>query len=348
MRTRSRRVAGPVGLLLALGLLCGLVAGCGDDEPTTSGTDGDPPAGVEGGAEGGGEGGGDVPGSPVLPDRLSVSADGSQVLADCWEGICRWDTADGSLAEVDDGSHLAITPDWSLVAGADDATVVLAEPGGEAVAELTGLDGEVQAVAFSPDGQLVAGAGPGGQVLVWPVGGGDDPVAIDAGAEVFALAFSPDGSRLATAGGGPIEVFDVPSGESAGTLPRSSGEGEALAWSPDGRWLAGPGPGGAPAVWDAAELALQAVLDGRFVEQAAFSPDSTTLALTDTQDDTVRLWEPAARGDRARELAGHTDDPVAVAFSPDGHTLYSASGRDGVLAWDVATASVDQELELPE
>lgn len=336
MRTRSRRAAGAVGLVLALGVL----AGCGDDDPAPSGTDRDPATTTEGG--------GDVAGSPVLPDRLAVSADGSQVLADCWEGICRWDAADGSLAEVDDGSHLAITTDWSLVAGADEATVVLAEPGGEVTAELTGLDGEVQAVAFSPDGQLVGASGPGGQVLVWPVGGGDEPTAIDAGAEVFALAFSPDGSRLATAGGGPVEVFDVPSGDPVGTLPRSSGEGDALAWSPDGRWLAGPGPGGAPAVWSTSDLGLQAVLDGRFVEQAAFSPDSTTLAVTDTQDDTVRLWEPAGRGDRVRELVGHTDDPVAVAYSPGGDTLYSASVRDGVLAWDVGAATLDQELELPE
>lgn len=340
MRTRSRRAAA-AGLLLALGPTTVLATGCGDDESPPPVTDG------EGTAVEGGPGGGDVAGSPVLPDRLSVSTDGNQVLADCWEGICRWDTADGTLADVTDGSHLAIAPDWSLVAGADEGTVVLAEPGGEVVAELSGLQDEVQAVAFSPDGRLVAAAGPGGQVLVWSVEG-EQVAEIRAADEVFALAFSPDGAQLATGGGGPIELFGVPSGESAGTLPRSSGEGDAVAWSPDGRWLAGTGPGGAPAVWSTADRTLQAVLDGRFVEQAAFSPDSTTLAVTDTQDDTVRLWEPAGRGDRVRELTGHTDDPVAVAYSPDGATLYSASGRDGVLAWDVEAADLERELELPE
>ncbi|GAB3200801.1 hypothetical protein GCM10027062_21260 [Nocardioides hungaricus] len=295
MRARSRRAVATAAVLAAA-----LLGGCADDQPSaTSGPDDGAVA--------------DIPGGAVLPDRLSVSEDGSQVLADCREGSCRWDTADGALASVEDGSHLAIAPDWTLVAGGD------------------ATDGSaVQAVAFSPDGRLVAAAGPGGRVLVWTVEG-DEVATIDAGAEVFALAFSPDGTRLATAGGGPAEVYDVPSGERVGALPRSSGEGDGLAWSPDGRWLAAPGPAGAPAVWSADGLRLEAVLDGRLLEQAAFSPDSRTLAVTDTRDDTVRLWDP--RTGRVRELTGHTDDPVAVAFAPDGRTPYSASARDGVLAW---------------
>ncbi|GAA4380093.1 hypothetical protein [Nocardioides caricicola] len=336
MRTRSRTAAAAAALL-ALAVL----AGCGDDpEPTAEAPTAEAPAA------------GDLAGGAVLPDQLSVSPDGAQVLADCWEGICRWDTADGSLTEVSGGSHLAITPDWSLLAGADGPTVLLVDADtGDTTAELDGLAGEeatdgsvVQAVAFSPDGELVAAAGAEPEVRIWGTDGAD-VATIATESEVHALAFSPDGTRVATAGGGPVEVYAVPSGELVGTLPRSSGESDGLAWSPDGAWIAGPGPGGAPAVWNAADLSLEAVLDGRFLQQLTFAPESRTVAFTDREDDTVRLWTPVDNG--VRELVGHTDDPVAVAFAPDGRTLYSASARDGVLAWDVRAEKLRDELELP-
>lgn len=354
MRSRSRTTAATVLLLVAAVLVGLLLAGCADG-PTGPERDEEPAAGPMG----------DVPGSPVLPDELAVSQDGDQLLADCWQGICRWNTSDGSLAAVDDGSHVALSADWSLIAGVGaDATVLLVDAGsGDVVHELGGhddydgqtVDGSpIHDIAFSADGSLVAAAGPGGRVIVWAVDDGSEVTTIDTGAGTSALAFSPDGSRLATAGGAPVRIFDVTSGELAATLPDSSPEASGLAWSSNGRWLAGPGPGAAPAVWSTRDLALVAELDDSSLNELVFAPDSRTLAVTDTDDDTIRLWSPAAtagaRGgdDRVRELVGHTDQPGAVVFAPDGATLYSVAGPDGIFAWTVRTGELAQELELPE
>ncbi|WP_134739036.1 PD40 domain-containing protein [Nocardioides sp. 503] len=346
MRNRTR----PATALLALIVAAVALAGCSDDAD-------DEPEGRTTGSQSPVTG--SAPGSPVLPDDLAVSPDGAQVLADCWQGICRWDTGAGTLAEVDDGSHVALSPDWSLLAGVgDDASVLLLDlPSRDVVQELAGLEDEevtdgspVTDVAFSPDGSLVAGAGLDGRVAVWSVDDGADVTTVETGGDVFALAFSPDGSRLATAGGGPTRVYDVATGEEVGTLAESA-DSSALAWSPDGRWLAASGVDGSPALWRASDLTLAERLPGNHLEQAAFAPGSRTLAFTDTEDDTVRLWSPASLGGEGRvlrELLGHTDAPEAVAWAPDGGTLYSVSGREGVFAWDARSGELRRELELPE
>jgi hypothetical protein len=53
------------------------------------------------------------------------------------------------------------------------------------------------------------------------------------------------------------------------------------------------------------------------------------------KDDTgVQVW-PLGAGDPV-ELAGHREPPRGVVWAPDGRRLYTASGTEGVLAWDPA------------
>lgn len=83
----------------------------------------------------------------------------------------------------------------------------------------------------------------------------------------------------------------------------------------------------------------------------AFSPDSSTLALTALDTTVVRLWTVGrgaadAGSDEVRELTGHLDAPGAVAFAPDGETLYSVAAENGVRAWPLGRGRA-QTFELP-
>lgn len=339
---RATYASALVGLLVAGSTLAGCAQG--SDDGDSDGSEGTDPAG-------------DVPFSLVLPDQLWVSEDGSQVLADCAGGSCRWDAADGRLDRVDDGSHVAVSPDWSLFAVVgDDATVVVTDESGEVVEELTGLHDQeivdaspVRAVAFSPDGTLVAASDMDGQVIIWSVEDGAEVATIETGGDdASALAFSPDGERLAVASD-QVRVHDVDSVDEAATAEGSGSTAFGLAWSPDGRWLAGPGADGVPTVWETDDFALVDQLTGRHLRDLAFAPSSDTLAVTDTKDDTVRLWslDESVSSAPVRELVGHTDEPGAVAFSPDGRTLYSVEGSDGILSWEVRTGAIRDRFELP-
>ncbi|GAA4059089.1 hypothetical protein GCM10022214_09400 [Actinomadura miaoliensis] len=71
------------------------------------------------------------------------------------------------------------------------------------------------------------------------------------------------------------------------------------------------------------------------IKSVVFSPDGKILA-TGSVDDTVRLWDVAARTPIGRPLTSHYDSVLSVAFSPDGKTLATGSADDTLQLWDVA------------
>jgi WD40 repeat protein len=167
--------------------------------------------------------------------------------------------------------------------------------------------GWVTAVAFSPDGKLLAtgvGGRPGqsGEVKFWDATTGQEVRALPAhAAGVNSVAFSPDGTLLAVASGfardvpGGLKVRDVATGEPLHSLEGHTGSVSGVAFSHDGRRL------------------VSASLDG-----------------------TVKLWDPAG-GREMLALRGRLGDVYGVAFSPDGLRLAAASAG-GVEVWDAEPA----------
>jgi WD40 repeat protein len=75
----------------------------------------------------------------------------------------------------------------------------------------------------------------------------------------------------------------------------------------------------------------------------AFSPDGKTLASGWSNDYEIRLWNTAT-GEVAGTLKGHTLVVFAVAFHPDGKTLYSVSHDGTFRHWDLASGKEIRRL----
>jgi WD40 repeat protein/serine/threonine protein kinase len=215
--------------------------------------------------------------------------------------------------------------------------VVLRDPGNE----------EIYSVAYSPDGEHLAGACGDGTIKVWHLRTRRVLATLHGHEKsVFSVAFSPtDSGRLASAGvDKTVRVWDWRAGkEIFAPLPGQEGTRHGAAYSvtfsPDGRWLAGASEGGTVRIWDAETGRLIQDLPGHEgrVGCVAFSRDGKLLA-SGSWLGGVRMWD--ARTGRCLSVLRkkQREDPIpAVAFSPDGQRLAAGHVEFFIQVWDTTT-----------
>lgn len=210
---------------------------------------------------------------------------------------------------------------------------------------------QILAVAFSPDGQLLAASDISYDVHIWRVADGKKWLTCQSGdGWVWAIAFSPNSRLLASSANGTIHFWDTQTGACLRTLRGYASRIFSLAFSPDGQYLVGGYEDHQIRIWQVATGNLVTVISGHTdeVRSVAFSPDGCLLA-SGSYDKTIKLWEI---GDLEEEsivrcrttLAGHENWVWSVAFSPNGRMLASGSSDRTIKLWDVETSTCFRTL----
>lgn len=279
-------------------------------------------------------------GGPVMD--AAVSPDGQFALTGSFDNsVGLWTLASDEVVWLE-GHEAAVKSvvflgDGRAASGGDDFAVEIWDlDTGQHVYRLEGHKGQVNGLAVSPDGALLATAAWDGSVRVWNIATGET-VAVMNGhtSSVSDVAFSTDGSLVYSASAdGTIRTWDVTTGQETRQLVKH-GFGVNKLLMGDG-WLAYGAVDGGTRVIDTQtdELLADLTLERRPILSMALSPDGALMAVGDGEGFVMTVDTGSWR--IVDDYRAAANGPVwALAFTGDSLGLLAGGIDDAAYVWPV-------------
>ena len=197
---------------------------------------------------------------------------------------------------------------------------------------------DLLAVAFSPDGRVVATGDDLGGARVWNLRTGVDVELNGHEKAIESVAFSPDGRSLVTAS----QDETARSGTSRSRRTRAELRGHndlvlSATFARDGKRVVTGGADGTIRVWAVGPIRCSpssSFPSRRRLFGVAFHPRGR-LPVTASEDKTAQVWD--WRSGRIEHVLRHDDSVEAASFSPDGEHVLTAGADGAARVWKTGT-----------
>ena len=256
---------------------------------------------------------------------------------------------EGAIARLGKGgiNLMRFSPDGTrLIVGTDVGVWVYDVPDGKETLLFTEHIGQVNALAFSTDGKILASGGFNNPIIqLWDLETGNKLSTLTLTEKynaIAALAFAKDNTILINLGQSrELAHWDVNTGRKLADTSKVD-QYTAVAFSQDGGTLATGDKMGWIRLWDPTTGTQRVMLsepsnmtEDPGIRALAFSTDGKMLA-SRSEDQTVLLWD-TQNNTKLAALKGHEGWVTTLAFSADGKTLATGDANKIIKLWDVST-----------
>ena len=240
----------------------------------------------------------------------------------------------------------AVTKGGILASGSGDRTIKLwSLDSNKSLATYDLHDGDVSAIAFSPDGATLASGSSDRTVRLWNYHTHTCIKTIYGHTnQIFSLAFNPNSKNIVCVSlDRTVRLWSYPDGKCLKTWRGNTDWVFPVAYSCQNNFIASGSNDQTVKIWNSENKHIQTLLGhDDYVCSLAFHPYQKIIA-SSSRDNTIKLWNPIT-GKCLQTISQHEDWVYSIAFSPDGNFLASGSADKTLRLWSVSTG---EQLQTP-